>query len=442
MSAENSKNMKNENNIENLRGIKIHHINLVMMLITCVVYIPLIIHTIRAYDDFDKLGASTKNYISCQQAAIEAREASDYLTEQVRCFAATGDIAYVNAYFEEAETTRRRDEALDKLMEAGAGEKQEKELREALRYSNELMGIEYYSMRLAVDAYGVSTELLPEAVRNQKLKPEDSLLGADEKEALAIQLVLDSQYHEYKDRIYEHLDELINTVLTLTEKQMSGAELELSDSLMRQRVMITILLITSVLMYICITQLVVRPLRVYIRNIQNETMIDVVGAYEFKYLALVYNNIFELNAENRAYLKYRSEHGKLTGVMNWEAFDGFAKIYSRFAAQSSCVICCQYRWTKANCRSPCSSVSGSGTRPETDWSKGRPSARWKTWDNISTGSTAAMMSDCSMADFSSSAFCTVSCQGTRVTGPSAIRSRSENCSGVMVWREIQSTRFV
>ena len=45
------------------------------------------------------------------------------------------------------------------------------------------------------------------------------------------------------------------------------------------------------------------------------------GSYEFKYLALTYNDIYELNATNEAMLSYRAEHDALTGIMNRGAFD-------------------------------------------------------------------------------------------------------------------------
>lgn len=48
---------------------------------------------------------------------------------------------------------------------------------------------------------------------------------------------------------------------------------------------------------------------------------SVSGAYEFKYMALTYNDIYELGAANEMLLQHRAEHDPLTGILNQAAFD-------------------------------------------------------------------------------------------------------------------------
>lgn len=50
-------------------------------------------------------------------------------------------------------------------------------------------------------------------------------------------------------------------------------------------------------------------------------MLETVGAYEFKYLALTYNNIYEINAANEVMLRNKAEKDALTGLLNRGAFD-------------------------------------------------------------------------------------------------------------------------
>ena len=45
----------------------------------------------------------TNQYIACGNAAKQLQNGSDYLTEQVRLYAMTGQSKYMDAYFEEAE---------------------------------------------------------------------------------------------------------------------------------------------------------------------------------------------------------------------------------------------------------------------------------------------------------------------------------------------------
>ncbi len=103
---------------------------------------------------------------------------------------------------------------------------------------------------------------------------------------------------------------------------MGQDELVLSDHLRSQRVLITLLCLMNLIMFGFIILMVIRPLKIYIHNIQDDTTFDIVGAYEFKYLALTYNNIYEVNAVNKETLIYDSKHDKLTGALNRAAFDG------------------------------------------------------------------------------------------------------------------------
>ena len=54
-------------------------------------------------------------------------------------------------------------------------------------------------------------------------------------------------------------------------------------------------------------------LQVYVSCIKEEKLMEITGAYEFKYLALTYNDIYEVNAANEVLLRHQAEHDPLTG---------------------------------------------------------------------------------------------------------------------------------
>ena len=58
---------------------------------------------------------ATDQYIVCENAARQLQDGSDYLTEQVRLYAMTGERNYLDQYFEEADVTKRREQALESL---------------------------------------------------------------------------------------------------------------------------------------------------------------------------------------------------------------------------------------------------------------------------------------------------------------------------------------
>ena len=90
---------------------------------------------------------------------------------------------------------------------------------------------------------------------------------------------------------------------------------------------VSILFIESIITFIMIILLIVKPLQVYVKCIREDKMMEITGSYEFKYLALTYNDIYEVNATNEAMLRYQAEHDPLTGIINRGAFDQLKKIF-------------------------------------------------------------------------------------------------------------------
>ena len=293
-------NDKWENSKKSMRGIKIRNFNFIMAVMTCIIYVMLLFLTVTIYQNHDNL---------------------EEATEQVRLYAETGEPKYMQAYFAEVNETRSRDLALEELMQRNVADSLEDELTQALYWSNALMEIECYAMRLTAEAYQTNAADLPGEVSKVILTEKDARLSRDQMEQKGRTLVFDDTYKRHKDRIYAHLDTLVEEILTQTQGAITEEDMKLSDSLGKQRIMITVLFILNLIMFGFIIMLVIRPLQIYIGNIQNDTLIDIVGAYEFKYLALTYNNIYEINAENKKNLRYNAEHDDLTGVLNRSSFE-------------------------------------------------------------------------------------------------------------------------
>lgn len=74
--------------------------------------------------------------------------------------------------------------------------------------------------------------------------------------------------------------------------------------------------------------LIIKPLQIYINCIKDEKRLDIVGSYEFKYLALTYNDIYELKASHEALLRQRAEHDALTGLINRGAFEQIKQLFA------------------------------------------------------------------------------------------------------------------
>lgn len=304
-----------------IRGIKIRTFNSCMIVLSCILFAFLIYNIATMPGRYHALVEYTDDYIACQKDAAMLAEASDYLTEQVRLYAQNMDLRNMNLYFEEANVTKRREKALADLERHDAGQAAHDALQAALQSSNDLMEREIYSMKLISLANGYREDLLPKEVREMQLKASDAKLSPEAMIEKARTLVFDTGYQDAKLLIDSHLSHFLNSVLDVTAQRQQNSETALSNALKQQRIFISILFVLNVVTFAMITLLIVKPLWLHIKRIKDNDILEIIGAYEFQYLALTYNDIYELNEANRRMLTDKAEKDGLTGLLNRTSFE-------------------------------------------------------------------------------------------------------------------------
>ena len=170
------------------------------------------------YKNYSSLMAAMDQYSACQSAGSEMQEASDYLTDQARQFAMTGDPVYMENYFTESRETQRRNHALTVLGTYFADTEAYVDLQQSFAESVELMDTEYYSMRLVCEAAGLSQDLWPEQVAATALSPEDQQLSPEEMQEKARDILLDADYQEMKESIDADAKKCTNELLAQTQE--------------------------------------------------------------------------------------------------------------------------------------------------------------------------------------------------------------------------------
>lgn len=303
-----------------IRGIKIRTLNVVMISISCILYVLLLWATVHALQKYDIMVSATEHANACQKNAALVSEGSDYLTEQVRLFAVTMDKQYLMNYFKEIYSTKRRDTVLDQLGDYDISSKTSDYLRTALNESNELMQTEMYSMKLIAAANHYSMTNYSD-VEQIDLTTEDAALSPKQMIEKAQDLVFGSDYQNAKKSISRNITNFLDAILIDSRQKQQASTLNLKRTMRNQQILISILFIENILIFILIIRLIIKPLQIYINNIKHEKRLEITGSYEFKYLALTYNNIFELNAANELILRHQAEHDPLTGIMNRGAFE-------------------------------------------------------------------------------------------------------------------------
>ena len=305
------------------KGVSIRNIQIAIGLVTMIISALLLVATYRAAAGYTLMQAETNNFIDLQESASELQEASDYLTEQVRCYSETGNLEYLNNYFTEAKETRRRDKALETLKEIMGDSKAVKSLQNAMNESVNLMEREYYSMRLTSEAYGHDISKLPREIADVKLSKADAALSASEKEALARKMVFDDVYHKEKQDIYSHMDECIKELESTVEAQETETAEEFARLFRTQRILIVIAIMFTLAAMAFTLMLLVSPLLRAVVFIHADEPIPVEGSKEFRFLADTYNSIYESNKEVKEQLEYDASHDYLTGLFNRAGYDHF-----------------------------------------------------------------------------------------------------------------------
>lgn len=294
--------------------------------------------SVEGRKEFRTLEVVTEEYIACENDAKQLQDGSDYLTEQVRLYAMTGKQEYRDLYFEEADTTRRREQALDNLQEYFQGSEVFETLQTALNYSQELMNTEYYAMRLVSEAVGDVESALPEELQNIELSDTDKALPSEKKMEKAQQLVCDTKYQNTKVEITSNVSECMNSLIANTRNRQGRASTIFSDMYLKLEIAIVVLVVLIMIICMMVRRLIVKPLISYNESIQKGVIFPVVGAAELQNLAETYNRVFLENEETQKLIRHQAEHDALTEALNRGAFEKILDIYDDGKSQFALIL--------------------------------------------------------------------------------------------------------
>ena len=303
------------------KGIPLQVIDIGLAVLAVIAAVALLLTALKTRDAYDTLRMDTETYVRSRQSADTLKTASDYMTQQVRLFAENGDPQHVANYFEEALQTRRRERALEDMNQFFGDSDAYRRLEKALEESHALMDLEYYAMRLKIEATGQPEENFPVELQQTVLSPQDEELSAQEKDLLAREKVFDEVYQSKKAQIDKNVSacaEALVESLRMREADSSEGLLRL----LRMQYLLIALLVLFILAAIALTAfLVVMPLRRATVNIRENRELAENGAAELRYLARTYNQILEKTRLHQEQISYEASHDPLTGLYNRGVFE-------------------------------------------------------------------------------------------------------------------------
>lgn len=305
------------------KGISLRKLNITMFVLAVVISTVLLFAMNRTNTLYQKNHKMTKTLHEWRDDAYNLQIGSDYLTEEIRCFAVTGEKQYLDNYFEEAEVTKRRDTALENMKKNHEESPAVRELSEAMSESDHLMKREYYAARLAAEGYGHNLDFFPEVIRLVELSEEDKALSPDDKKDAAARYLFDDEYLTSKRRINDNMNDCLDRLEDEVSKKQAEVSKELETQVLIEH-LLTFVLIGIMLGIVILTSfLVFRPLRKCVELIRKEHEIPLQGAYEVRFLAKNYNLMYYTTKENENKLNYEANHDKLTGLFNRRGYEFF-----------------------------------------------------------------------------------------------------------------------
>lgn len=261
-----------------------------------------------------------QNQIKYKTLAMELKECSDYLTNEVRAFASTGQMQHFENYWREARQRMRREEILEEIEKADIPAEEERDLEKAKYFSDTLMHIEISSMRLMLEAKEITevqrTDSSEEEflnhwityVKNYPLE-KDYQVTKKEKSDLAESVLYGSSYTAYKNLIDSNVEKFQTAM-----NQRLNKTVEQANQQYRQAFFIQIFFgigefAVLVLLLALFQRWYIRPVNLYKKTIERQhgrrkMFVEPAGVWELQQFAEEFNGLSaemltELNRSER-----------------------------------------------------------------------------------------------------------------------------------------------
>lgn len=308
-------------------GVRMSEVVAVMVVLACVVSGLFLQAVQKTNETYQALSDETEIYIECELAASSMKEASNYLTAQLRQFVITHDVQYLDNYFVEVQQTKRRDSALDQLESLAGSSEAHNFLERANDLSNELMGLEHEAAQLVLSATNTSANIGNDELAKAPLSAEDAALSSEQKLDKAMSLMFGENYQAHVDEIERNIAQCKTTLIATIQDEQVKSSAELESLLAMQQVLTWALLAVVLLTALSIIMLLLWPIRKHIEYVGDNQQLPLIGARELRFMASEYNTLYEENLKHSDSLRRKAEHDHLTGLYNRSVFEHLLEAY-------------------------------------------------------------------------------------------------------------------
>lgn len=315
------------------RGVRLSRVNVLLIFLGLVIALFMVFSMYETNRSFNQIVNMTESYLSSQQTAGMLSNIANGMSEQCAAFLRTGEpdcvhvyagqLSAINAQIKANETMQSSDESRDEFLAKAI---------EAFRAMNET---EIRAMRLMADTLPMGMAAYPLLIQQTKLSPEDEALTAEEKKTLAEKLIDSAEYRLNKEALTAAVDDSHRVASEQGKNRAAQTSAEVRKVMRRQKLLIFLFILIAVIALLINRFLIISPIQRSVDKLDKREPLPVLGSYEVRHLANVYNEVLKDNAEKTEALSYAATHDALTGLYNRADFD---KVYSTCANDTIGII--------------------------------------------------------------------------------------------------------
>ena len=203
----------------------------------------------------------------CEMLCREILDASDSMTNEMRCFVVTGNAKYLENYWKERYVTKSHDNAIARLEETNLTGKEREMLTDIKRNLDLLMDVEIRAIRLATDAGHIEAEI-PGAVRSYVLNIEDSRMNEEEKADKAKEILFNGDYTFEKDTIRQRIEKFQEVIKNRQEGELAAAEHQTDIVLGIQEILLLVISAILIMIFMLVYRYFTRPVVHYSHQLE------------------------------------------------------------------------------------------------------------------------------------------------------------------------------
>ena len=289
------------------QGVRLNHLNIVMICIGLVLATLMIVSMYSTTDNVKQIVSFTNNYLVSQQTGGMLRDFAGRLSEQATAFVQSGEIGPAKAYEAQLKVINEQLElhSAETAISAAAAT----EFDTALEAFRGRLQTERIAMRMAAESMPAPMfEALPDFLKETELSEEDKALSEEARKGKAIGLLTSESYTGLEETIRDAVDK--SHRFSSQEGQMqAGKTFDKVQHIMgNQTVLVILFLAVSVLALLLNRFLIISPIQKSVENLDKREPIPEKGSYEMRHLARVYNDVLKENEEKTQKLTYTASN--------------------------------------------------------------------------------------------------------------------------------------